>query len=136
MKTLEQLRGLGGGRDSGLGHAALKSQKNQISAAANAKLIEQVGNVEFDGTFRNVELAGDFFIGEVFEKRIENFLFAATEIGNGLGLETASLAGKDGIDEARQDGTRHPETALRNQRKGAGKLIASFGVSQDAFDAE
>ena len=105
-------------------------------AAANAKFIEQVGNVKLDGAFGNVELAGDFLVGEILEKRIENFLFAATKIGDGFRLETPTLTGEDGIDETRKHRTGHPETTLRNERKRAGKLIASFGVSKNTFDAK
>ena len=120
----------------GLGHAALKGQKDQVSAAANAELIEQVGHVKFYGAFGNIELAGDFLVGEILKKRIENFLFAAAKIGDGFRLETPALAREDGIDETRKYRTGHPETALRNERKRAGQLIAGFGVSEDAFDAK
>ena len=48
----------------GLGHATLKGQKDQVSAAANAEFIEQVGDVKFDGAFGNIEFAGDFLVGE------------------------------------------------------------------------
>jgi len=120
----------------GLGHATLKGQKDQVSAAANAEFIEQVGHVKFDGAFGNIEFAGDFLVGEILEKRIENFLFATAKIGDGFRLETPALTGKDGVDEARKHGTGHPESALRNERKRAGKLIAGFGVSEDAFDAK
>jgi len=92
--------------------------------------------VKLDGAFGNIELAGDFLVGEILEKRIENFLFAATKIGDGFRLETPTLTGEDGIDETRKHRTGHPETTLRNERKRAGKLIASFGVSKNAFDAK
>ncbi len=102
-----------------LGHTALKGQKNKVSPAANSKLIEQVGDVEFNGAFRNVKLAGDFFVGKIFEKRIENFLFAAAEVGDGLSFETTSLAGQNGIDEAREhgSGTQKPPCETRGSAR-------------------
>jgi hypothetical protein len=120
----------------GLSHATLKGQKDQVCPAANAKLIEQVGNVELNGAFGNIEFAGDFFIGEILEKRIENFLFAAAKISDGFGLETPALTGKDGVDETRKHRAGHPETALGNERKSASKLIARFGVRENTFYAE
>ncbi len=42
--------------------------------------------MEFYGAFSDVEFAGDFLIGEIFQERIENFLFTAAEIGNGIGF--------------------------------------------------
>jgi hypothetical protein len=62
--------------------------------------------VEFYGTLGNVEFAGDFLVGKIFEERIQYFLLATAEIGDGIGFETAALTGKDGIDEAGKDGTR------------------------------
>ena len=42
--------------------------------------------MEFYCALGNVEFTGDFFVGEIFQKRIEDFLFAAAEIGNGIGF--------------------------------------------------
>jgi len=92
--------------------------------------------VEFYGAFGDVEFAGDFFVGKIFKKRIENFLFAAAEIGDGIGFEAARLSGKDGIDETGKNGARNPEAAGSDERKGADKLVASFRVGEDAFYAE
>jgi hypothetical protein len=119
-----------------LRHATLEGQKDQVGATANAEFIEQVGNVKLYGALGNIEFAGDFFVGEILEQRIENFLFAAAKIGDGFGLEAPALTGEDGVDETRKHGTGHPETTLGNERKGAGKLIASFGVGEDTFYAE
>jgi len=118
------------------GHAALERQEDEVGATADTEFVEQVGNVKFYGAFGNVELAGDFFVGKIFEERIENFLFAAAEIGDGIGFEAARLSGKDGVDEARKNGARNPETAGRDERKGTDELVAGFGVSKDAFYAE
>jgi hypothetical protein len=125
------------GSKSGVGgHAALESQEDEVSAAANAEFVEQIRNVKFDGALGNVELAGDFFIGEIFKKRVEDFLFAAAEIGYRIGFEPARLAGKDRIHEAGKNSARHPETATGNERKSTNELIACFGISEDAFHAQ
>ncbi len=92
--------------------------------------------MEFHGALGDVEFAGDFLVGEIFQQGVQNFLLAAAEIGDGFGLEATALAGEDGINEAREYGTWHPKTTLRNQRKRAGKLVASFGVREDALHAE
>jgi len=41
------------------------------------------------------ELVGDFFVGLIFEEGVENFLFAAAEIGDGVGLQATTLIGQD-----------------------------------------
>src|SRR5882762_1520834 len=76
---------------SSLRQAALKSKKNEVGTAAHAKLAEQIGNVKFHGAFGNVELVGNLFVGEIFEQRIEDFLLAAAQIGDGIGLQAAAL---------------------------------------------
>ena len=51
----------------GLGHgAALKGEKDEVSAAADAEFIEQVRDVEFYSALGNVEFAGDFLIRKIF----------------------------------------------------------------------
>lgn len=92
--------------------------------------------MEFHGALGNVEFAGDFLVGEIFEKRIQHFLLAAAEIGDGIGFEPAALAGEDGIDEAGKDGARNPETAVGDKRQSADQLIAGFGVSEKTLNAE
>lgn len=92
--------------------------------------------MELDGALGNVEFAGDFFIGKIFKQRVEDFLFAAAEIGDGIGFEAARLAGEDRIHETGKNGARHPETATGDERKSAHELIAGFGVGENAFYAE
>src|SRR5882762_6161847 len=75
---------------SSLRQAALKGKKNEVGTAAHAELAEQIGNVKFHGAFGNVELVGNLFVGKIFEQRIENFLLAAAEIGDGIGLQPAA----------------------------------------------
>ena len=43
---------------------------------------------------------------------------------------------KDGIDEFRKHGARHPESAAGDQGQRAGKLVAGFGVGQQALGAQ
>ena len=92
--------------------------------------------MEFYGAFGDVEFAGDFFVGKIFEQRIEDFLFAAAEIGDGIGFQATGLTGKDGVHETGENGARYPEAAGGNERQRADELIASFGVGEDAFYAE
>src|SRR6266481_9556726 len=121
---------------SGLGQAALKRQKDQVCSAAHAELVEQVGHVELDGALSDIEFAGDFLVGKILEKRIENFLFAPAEIGDRVGFEAASLAGENGIDEAGKHRPRHPEASLRYQWQSARKLVAGFRISENALHTE
>ncbi len=118
------------------GHAALKGEQDQIGAAADAELAEQIGDVKFYGALGNIEFAGDFLVGEIFEERIENFLLAAAEIRDGIGFEAAALTSQDGIDEAGQDGARNPEAAIGDERQGADELIAGFGVGEETFNSQ
>lgn len=68
------------------GHAALEGEENQIGAAADTEFAEKVRDVEFDGAFGDVELAGDFLVGEILEERIQDFLLAPAEICDGIGF--------------------------------------------------
>src|SRR5580698_4155709 len=81
-------------RELDLGQAALEGEENEIGAAAHAKLVEKIRNVKLHSAFRDVELAGDFLVGEIFKKRIENFLLAAAEIGDGIRFQAAALPGE------------------------------------------
>src|ERR1700693_839129 len=119
-----------------LSHAALEGQKDQVGAAANAKFAEQIGDVKFYGALGDVETAANFFIGKVFEERIENFLFPATQIGDGVGFQAAALSGKYGVHEAGKELTGNPETTAGHQWQGARELLASFRIGQKAFNAE
>src|ERR1700688_2732840 len=102
--------GMGGEGVLALGQAALKGQEDQVGAAANAKFAEQIGDVKLYGALGNVQTAANFFIGKIFEQRIENFLFAAAQIGDGIGFEAAALPGKYGVHETGKELTGHPET--------------------------
>ncbi len=68
---------------SSLRQAALKGKQNEVGTAAHAELTEQVRNVKLHSAFRNVKLAGNLFVGKIFEQRIENFLLAAARIRRG-----------------------------------------------------
>jgi hypothetical protein len=92
-----------------LGHAALEGQEDQVSAAADAKLAKQIGNVKFHGALGNIQTAANFFVGKIFEEGIENFLFTAAQIGDGVGFEAATLPGKYGVHETGKELTGHPE---------------------------
>jgi len=75
--------------------------------------------VKLHSAFRDVELAGDFLVGKIFQQRIEDFLFATAEIRDGIGLQAAALAGEDGVNESREKLARNPESASGNQRERA-----------------
>src|SRR6266850_2755315 len=119
-----------------LGQAALEGKKNQVGAAADAELVEQVRNVEFHGAFGNVELAGDFLVRKILEERIENFLLAAAEICDGISLQAAALAREDGIHETGQELARDPETCIGDQRQRPNQLLTGFDVGEQALHAE
>src|SRR5216684_7243335 len=121
---------------SSLRQAALKGKKNEVGTAAHAELAEQVGNVKFHGAFGNVELAGNLFVGKIFEQRIENFLLAAAQIGDGIGLQAAALAGEDGIHESGKKLARNPKSSAGNERESANQLVAGLDIGEKAFHAE
>src|SRR5713226_3439831 len=84
---------------------------------------------------RDVELAGDLFVGEILEQRIENFLLPAAEIGDGIGLQAAALTGENGVDKSGKELPRNPESSGGNQRERADQLLTSFDVGEKAFHA-
>ena len=65
---------------------ALKGEKDQICAATHTEFAEQIGDVEFYGALGDIELAGDLFVGKIFEQAVEDFLFATAKIGDRVGL--------------------------------------------------
>jgi len=73
--------------------------------------------VKLHSAFRNVELAGNLFVRKIFEQRIENFLLAAAQIRDGIGLQTTALAGKDGINESGKKLPGDPESSGGNERE-------------------
>src|SRR5260370_566065 len=121
---------------SSLRQAALKGKKNEVGTAAHTELTEQVRNVKLHSAFRNVELAGNLFVGKIFEQRIENFLLAAAEIRDGIGLQTTTLAGKDRINESGEELPRNPASSAGNERESADQLVPCFDVSEKAFHTE
>ena len=92
--------------------------------------------MEFYGALGDVELAGDFLVGKILEKRIENFLLAAAEIGDRIGLEAASLIGEYRIHESGKNLTRNPEAAVGDKRKSANELLASFFVGENSLNSQ
>jgi hypothetical protein len=92
--------------------------------------------VEFNGALGDVELAGDFLVRKILEERIENFLFAATEVGDGIGFQAASLVREDRIHESGENRTRYPEAAIRDERQCADELLAGFFVREDSLNAQ
>jgi len=121
---------------SSLRQAALKGKQNEVGTAAHAELTEQVRNVKLHSAFRNVKLAGNLFVGKIFEQRIENFLLAAAEIRYGIGLQPTSLTREDGIDETGEKLARNPESAAGNKRESADQLVPGFNVREKAFHTE
>src|SRR5260370_2397736 len=121
---------------SSLRQAALKGKKNEDGTAAHTELTEKVRNVKLHSAFRNVELAVNLFVGKIFEQRIENFMLAAAEIRDGIGLQTTTLAGKDRINESGEELPRNPESSAGNERESADQLVPCFDVSEKAFHTE
>ena len=119
-----------------LGETALEGEEDEVGAAADAEFAEKIGDVKFYGTLGDVELVGDFLVGKIFEERIENFLLAAAEIGDGIGFQAAALAGEDGIDETGQELAGNPEASAGDERKGTDELIAGFDVGEQTLHAE
>src|SRR5260370_40834383 len=121
---------------SSLRQAALKGKQNEVGTAAHAELTKQVRNVKLHSAFRNVELAGNLFVRKIFEQRIENFLAVAVQIRDGIGLQTAALAGENGINESGEKLPGHPESSAGNEREGADQLVPGFDVGEKALHPE
>src|SRR5690348_9198468 len=117
-----------------LRQTALKREKNQIGAAANAKFAEQIGHVKLHSALGDVEFAGDFLVRKIFEERVQDFLLATAEIGDGIRFEAAPLTGQDGINEAGKNRARDPEPAIGDERQSAGQLFARLCVGEEALN--
>src|SRR5258708_24841977 len=113
---------------SSLRQAALKGKKNEVGTAAHTELTEQVRNVKLHSAFRNVELAGNLFVGKIFEQRIENFLLAAAEIRDGIRLQTTTRAGKERVNDTGDALPQQPESSAGNKRFSADQFISAFDV--------
>jgi len=92
--------------------------------------------MELDGALGDVQPAGNLFVGKIFEERIEDFLLAAAEIGDGISLEAAPLACEYGIDKAGEQLARNPESAVDDKGKSTNQLVARFGISEEALHAK
>ena len=57
--------------------ATLIAEKNQVCAAAHSKFSEQIGDMEFDRTLRDVQTIAYFLVGKILEQCAEDLLFAA-----------------------------------------------------------
>src|SRR3972149_5295602 len=55
------------------GLSLLEAQQNQVRAAAHAEFIQQIGDVEFDRALRNIQSAGNFFVGKILEQGVGHF---------------------------------------------------------------
>ena len=101
-------------------HAALEGEEDEVGAAADAEFAEQIGDVKFYGALGDVEFAGDFLVGEIFEERIENFLFTAAEIGDGIGFEAPALTSQDWNRRSRTGRSAEPRSRhwRREARRG------------------
>ena len=92
--------------------------------------------MKFYGAFRDVEFAGDFLVRKIFEERIQDFLLAAAEIGDGIGFQAAALAREDRIHETGQELARDPETSIGDQGERSNQLLPSFYVGEQALHTE
>src|ERR1700739_195637 len=101
--------------ESVLRQPALEGQEDEVGAAAHAEFVEQIGNVKLYGALGDIQLAGDLLVREVFQKRIQDFLLAAAEICDGIGLEPAPLASENGIHKSGEKLPRHPKSAVGHQ---------------------
>jgi hypothetical protein len=119
-----------------LGQAALKGEENEVGATSHAKLVEKIRNMKLYGALGDVELAGDFLVGEILEKRIQNFLLAAAQVGDGIRFQATALSREDGIDKTGEKLARNPKASTGDERKSADELVARFDVSEKAFHAE
>ncbi len=89
--------------------------------------------MKLHSAFRNVELAGNLFVGKIFQQRIKNFLLAAAQIRDGIRLQTTALASEDGINESGEKLPRNPESSAGNKRESTDQLFAGFDVGEKAF---
>ena len=85
---------------------------------------------------RDIQLAGDFFVREIFQQRIQHFLFAPAQVGHGVRLQPAPLARQNGIHESREQLPRHPKPAISNQGQRANQLLPCFHVGEQPLHTQ
>jgi len=73
-----------------------RSFANELHTATDAELGKQRRDMEFDGAFRKIQVAGDFLVGIAAKDTAENFFFAAGDFDLALdglaGLEKGVCA--------------------------------------------
>jgi hypothetical protein len=57
----------------------LGSLEHEVDAATNIELNEQRGDVKLDGSFRQVQLCGNLFVGEILNDACKHFFLAAAQ---------------------------------------------------------
>ncbi len=92
--------------------------------------------MKFYGALGYVEFTGDFFVGKILEEGVQDFLFAAAEIGDGIGFETAPLTRENRIHEAGKNRTRNPESAVGDEGQSADQLIARLRIGEKPLNTE
>ena len=92
--------------------------------------------MKFYGALGDVEFAGDFLVGKIFEQRVQNFLLAAAEIGDGIRFEAAALTRENGIHEAGKDRAGNPESPVGDEGQGTDQLIARLRVREQTLNTE
>jgi hypothetical protein len=96
----------------------LVTQKNKVSAAANAEFCKQIRNVELHRPFGYMQPVGNFLVREIFQQAAKDFLFAPTKIGWRVIAEPPALrSGQDGVYKPRKNRARNPKSAFCDQRQ-------------------
>src|ERR1700683_4656377 len=76
----------------------LVAKKDQVRAAANTILAEQLRDVKFYGALGDIQFIGDFLVGDIFEQGIEHLAFAAAQLGLAFDLHAPTrMVGEDGV---------------------------------------
>ena len=81
------------GTNLGSYSAALVAEQDQICPAANSEFGEQIGDVEFDRAFGDVQTIAHFLVRKIFEQCAEDFLFAAAQLRWRIPAQATPLSG-------------------------------------------
>ena len=92
--------------------------------------------MEFYGALRDIQFAGNLFVGQIFEEGIEDFLLPAAQFRGAFHFYSpAARIVDNGVDKFRKQRARNPEPAAGHQRQRPRELFASLSVGQQTFGA-
>src|ERR1700694_4129997 len=94
----------------------LVTKQDEVGPAADSKLAQQVRDVKFYSAFGDVEFVSNLLVGQVFKQTIQDFLFAAAQVGRSVCLQAAAVRpAQDRVDKPGKYGAGNPKSSVGDQ---------------------